>query len=195
MTIRLTIAAFAVLFCLCHHAYAATHPNTKKIAKWEGQITKIQAKIDAENARTPSGMAFVSAYVRSAPVVTYRMRSSVQYVQPAVVAPVLLVPTPAPVVEPAPEVQFDQATEPAPVVQYVQPSPVVQYVAPAPVVRARIYTTVRTYRAAPVLGCPIFGGVFGVSADGSTWSQRYHARQAARHEAKAAEHDAKAQIP
>lgn len=91
---RIYIAAFAILFVLCCHAHAATHPNTKKIAKWEGKITKLQSKIDAENAHTSSvslglTVAAPMAYVQSAPV----------QVQTTAPAPAAVIEAPAPAAE------------------------------------------------------------------------------------------------
>lgn len=133
---------------------AATHPNQKKISKWTAKQTKLQGKIDAENARTTTGPTTVYTVRR-----TYTVQA----------APTFVMSAP----EPAPEL----VEAPAPV-----------YVAP----QVQVYRSVpvyRTYRVAPVLACPIFGGVFGgIGADGLTWSERRHARLAEKHAAKADYH-------
>lgn len=169
MTLRIALALFA-LFVLASNAWAEVHPNAKKIAKWEGGIAKRQAKIDAENARGV-GIASTVQYVPGASV-QVRIRTAPVVVQ---AAPDFTLSTPAPVVQEAPPAEV---VVPAPQV-IIQAPPVVRYVAPVRVYRAPVY---RSYYAAPVLGCPIFGAM----------AANYHARQAERHSRKADYHAARA---
>lgn len=186
---RILIACLAVLFLDAPGAYSASHPDAKKISKWTAKQGKLQVKIDAENARTsPGTVGVISTVQYSAPAVVYRSAPVVR-VQ---VAPPVVVQQAPPAVEteylPAPPVTEETQIVVPRTIHYYDNNPIPFYRSYSAPPAYRVY---RSYRAAPVLGCPIFGGVFGASADGSTWLQRYHARKADEHARKAAAHASK----
>lgn len=190
MIYKIALAAVAIVVVLCSQAWAATHPNQKKIANWTAKQAKLQTKIDAENARPASG--FVSTVQFAPTAVAYRSPVvRVQAVVPQVQVQVQAAP-PAVETEYLPEPPVVEET-PVVVPQIVVPR-TIRYYNNAPIYRTYsappVYRVYRSYRAAPVLDCPIFGA-FGASADGSTWLQRYHARKADEHARKAAIHASK----